>query len=266
MAQTDREWIAGRNAVREVLRAGRRRIFEILLARGSRSDPRLKEIEQSAGQSGASVRWVSRAQLDSIGRHHQGVAASVEPYPYSDLEAILGLAAKRGELPFLLILDTLQDPQNLGTLLRTAEAVGVHGVIIPQRRTASVTPAVVRASSGASEHLHIARHNLAQAAGHLKEHGAWIVGLENSTEAIPLDEARLDGGLALVVGGEAQGLRRLTRESCDYLVRIPMRGKIESLNAAVAGSLALYAAWQQRRVRGKGRSDAPFIDGPSESW
>lgn len=246
MSQSHREWVVGRNAVCEVLRAGRRRVFQVWVARGSRRDPRLEEIGEAAARPGSDVRWVPKADLDAVGDHHQGVAAEVEPYPYSDLEAILDRATGSPEPPFLLLLDTLQDPQNLGTLLRTAEAVGVHGVIIPQRRSASVTPAVVRASVGASEHLLIARHNLAQAAQRLKQADVWLVGLEHSADAVPIEQARLGGGLALVVGGEAAGLRRLTRESCDFLVRIPMRGKIESLNAAVAGSLALYAAWQQR--------------------
>jgi 23S rRNA (guanosine2251-2'-O)-methyltransferase len=145
------------------------------------------------------------------------------------------------------LLDLIQDPQNLGTLLRTAEAFGVHGVVIPLARAASVTPAVVNASSGATEMLLIAQHNLAQAMDRLKEVGGWMVGLEDSPEAKPPDQIDLTGGIGMVIGNEAQGLRRLVREKCDFLMRIPMQGGIDSLNAAVAGSIALFLARQARR-------------------
>jgi len=146
----------------------------------------------------------------------------------------------------VLILDVIQDPQNLGTLIRTAEGVGVHGVLLPFRHTASVTPAVVNASSGACEHLLVTQVNLAQAIQQLKEENIWIVGLDAGLEAQPLKKVRLDGPLALVIGGEGGGMRPLVRKSCDMLLRLPMRGKVESLNAAVAGSIALYFAWQKR--------------------
>jgi len=131
-------------------------------------------------------------------------------------------------------------------LLRTAEAVGVHGVLLPLRRTATVTPAVVNASSGATEHLLIAQTNLAQGISILKDHGIWIVGLEGDSSAQEAEKVRLDGSIALVVGNEAEGMRRLVKESCDVLMRLPMRGQVASLNAAVAGSVALYLAWQAR--------------------
>jgi 23S rRNA (guanosine2251-2'-O)-methyltransferase len=145
-----------------------------------------------------------------------------------------------------LILDTLQDPQNLATLLRTAEGVGVHGVLLPLRRAAMVTPAVVSASSGASEHLLIAQMNLAQAIASLKEDSLWVVGLDQGPEALAPPQIRLDGAIALVVGNEGSGMRALVRSNCDFLMRLPMRGQIESLNAAVAGSIALYLVWQAR--------------------
>ena len=167
-------------------------------------------------------------------------------YPYRGITEIFELAAQRQEPPFVLLLDTLQDPQNLGTLLRTAEAVGVHGVIIPLAHTAQVTPAVVNASSGASEHLIIAQSNLSQAITALKDEGLWIVGLEGSPEASTPSQIRLGGPLGLVVGSEGQGMRRLVRQSCDLLLQLPMRGQIKSLNAAVAGSIALYLALQAR--------------------
>jgi 23S rRNA (guanosine2251-2'-O)-methyltransferase len=160
---------------------------------------------------------------------------------------MLALAERQSEPPFLLILDALQDPQNLGTLLRTAECVGVHGVLLPLRHTATITPAVVGASSGASEHLLAAQINLAQAIESLKTANVWVIGLQNDAPAEPVERVRLDGALALVVGSEGKGLRPLVRDSCDGLMRLPQRGRVESLNAAVAGSVALYLAWQARR-------------------
>jgi len=154
------------------------------------------------------------------------------------------------EPPLILLLDIIQNPQNLGTLLRTAEAVGVHGVIIPERRSAGITPAVVSASSGASEHMLVAVMNLAQAIQALKEREVWIVGLEGSPEAHLPGEVDLSGALGLVIGNEGEGMRRLVRQSCDFLLRLPMRGRVESLNAAVAGSTALYFAWQARGFLG----------------
>jgi 23S rRNA (guanosine2251-2'-O)-methyltransferase len=162
------------------------------------------------------------------------------------LPDILELADQRSEAPFLLILDALQDPQNLGTLLRTAEIVGVHGILLPYKHTATVTPAVVNVSSGACEHLLISQVNLAQSITLLKEAGLWVIGLEGTLDALTPEQVRLDGPLALVVGNEGQGLRPLVRQSCDLLLRLPMRGKIGSFNAAVAGSIALYLAWAAR--------------------
>ena len=241
-----KEYIYSRNAVYETLSARRRQVFRLLIAEGVREKGRLKEIIEFSKRYNAPIQRVPRAKLDSIQRHHQGVILQASGYPYRGLADIIRLAAERREAPFVLLLDTLQDPQNLGTLLRTAEAVGVHGVIIPKARTALVTPAVVNASSGASEHLLIAQSNLAQAISTLKDQGVWIVGLEGSPEASDPSQIRLDGPLGLVVGSEGQGMRQLVRKSCDLLLQLPMHGKIESLNAAVAGSIALYLASQAR--------------------
>jgi 23S rRNA (guanosine2251-2'-O)-methyltransferase len=183
---------------------------------------------------------------DIPGKSHQGVAIQSSEYPYSDLDDMFALAEEIDRPPLFLLLDTLTDTHNLGGVLRTAEAVGVHGVLLPLRHTATVTPAVVNASSGASEHLLIGQMNLAQTIGLLKENDVWIVGLDASPDAQLPAQVRLDGKLALVVGSEGQGLRRLVRESCDLLLRLPMRGEIESLNAAAAGSIALYLVWQAR--------------------
>jgi len=209
----------------------------------------LPEAVTLARQRGVPVQRMDKEQLDRLskGVHHQGVVAEVDEYPYVSMQDVLALAAERGEPPWLLFLDCLQDPQNLGTLLRTAEVVGVHGVVLPERRSVSVTPAVVSASSGASEHARIVQvTNLVRAMKDLQERGIWVAGLEAVPEAVQVWQADLKGPLALVVGSEGQGMRRLVRETCDYLVDLPMRGEINSLNAAVAGSVVLYEAARQR--------------------
>lgn len=241
-----KEYIYSRNAVYETLTARRRQFFRLLIAEGVKEKGRLNEIITLARQQKIDLQRVPRARLDSIHRQHQGVALQTSGYPYRGVADILALADKRLEAPLILLLDTLQDPQNMGTLLRTAEAVGVHGVVIPKARTALVTPAVVNASSGASEHLLIAQSNLAQAISTLKDRGIWIIGLEGSSQARSPSQIELDGPLGLVVGSEGQGMRQLVRKSCDFLLQLPMLGKIESLNAAVAGSIALYLALQAR--------------------
>lgn len=240
------EWITGRNPVFEVLRAERRHIKRLWIAQGARQKGRLEDIIQLAQSQKIPLRYENRSNLDGIDPHHQGVALETGGYPYSNLEAIIRKAETQGELVFVLLLDLIQDPQNLGTLLRSAEAFGVHGVILPLARAASVTPAVVNASSGATEMLLIAQHNLSLAMDRLKEAGGWMVGLEDSPEAQPPQGINLKGGIGLVIGNEAKGLRRLVREKCDFLMRLPMQGKIDSLNAAVAGSIALFLARQSR--------------------
>lgn len=241
-----KEWIYGRNAVYETLRAGRRQLHRLRMAEGLQPSERLKQIQALAAKRKLAIQQVPRKELDGLGENHQGVALQAEEYPYAHLGQLLEKAKSSSGEPFFLILDTLQDPQNLGTLLRTAEIVGVHGVILPLRQTATVTPAVVNASSGASEHLLIAQQNLAQAIDELKRANVWVIGLEGGQQAEPVERVRLDGALALVVGSEGEGMRRLVRESCDIVMRLPMRGRIESLNAAVAGSITLYLVWQAR--------------------
>jgi len=240
------EWITGRNPVFEVLRAGRRHINHLWIAQSAQHKGRLEDIIQLAKTQQVPLNFVKRSNLDGINPHHQGVALETGGYPYSDLEAIIQKAETQGEPIFVLLLDLIQDPQNLGTLLRSAEAFGAHGVILPLARAASVTPAVVNASSGAAEMLLIAQHNTSQAMDRLKEAGGWMVGLEDSPEAQSPQDINLNGGIGLVIGNEAQGLRRLVREKCDFLMRLPMQGEIDSLNAAVAGSIALFLARQSR--------------------
>jgi 23S rRNA (guanosine2251-2'-O)-methyltransferase len=244
-----KEWIVGRNPIYEILVAKRRQLFRLVIARGVEEKGRLAEIMTLARQRRLLVEWQARPQLDALGENHQGIALEASGYPYSTLQDIQLLAEQRQQPLFILILDIIQNPQNLGTLLRTAEAVGVHGVLLPLRRAAGVTSAVVHASSGASEHLQIATLNLAQAISTLKEAGAWVIGLDGSSQAIPVETARLDGSLALVVGSEGEGLRPLVRQSCDLLVRLHMLGQVESLNAAVAGSIVLYLALQARQAK-----------------
>ena len=245
-----REWVYGRNPVYETLRAKRRQPFLLRLAHGVQEKGRLGDIVRLCEARKVPVEHVPRSQLDSLVPNHQGAALEVSGYRYAHLADILERAEQRGEPPFTLVLDTLQDPQNLGTLLRTAEISGVHGVLLPHRRTATVTPAVVNASSGASEHLLIARVNLAQAIERLKEQDVWVYGLEDSSEAKLPNQLDLDGPLALVVGNEAEGIRPLVRSSCDLFLRLPMGGQIDSYNAAVAGSIALFLVWQTRGFRG----------------
>lgn len=245
-----REWIYGRNPVYETLRAGRRQIFRLMVAEGAQEKGRLGEILAICETRKILVEQVKRSRLDALADKHQGVALETSGYPYSNLEDILDRANGLDEQPLILILDTLQDPQNLGTLLRTGEIVGVHGVLLPLRRTATITPAVVNASSGASEHLLVAQVNLNQAIIRLKEAGVWVYGLENSPNAMLPGQIRLEGSLALVIGNEAEGIRPLVRSACDALVKLPMRGRVDSYNAAVAGSIALFLAWQARNFAG----------------
>jgi 23S rRNA (guanosine2251-2'-O)-methyltransferase len=243
-----RETIYGRNTVCECLRAKRRRVYRLFLAHGVKETGLVAEIVALAHQAKVAIERVERATLDRIGAvNHQGVTVEASAYPYTNLEEILTQAEGRDELPFLLILDCLEDPQNLGALLRTAEIVGVHGVVIPKRRAVGVTPSVANVSAGATEHLRVTRvTNLARAIEELRERGVWVVGLEDLPQAQLYSQFDLGGPLALVVGSEGRGMRRLVLESCDVVLRLPMRGHIGSLNAAVAGSIVLYEAWRQR--------------------
>jgi len=244
-----KETLYGRNTVIEALRANRRQFFKISLSDGIKPNDVVSRIFSTCKKRGIRMERIPRRKLDEICGHdrHQGVLASVSSYPDVEIEDVLSSLEASNEQPLLLLLDGLQDPQNLGTLLRAAEAIGVHGVIIPRRRSAQITPAVSKASSGAVEHLMIAGvSNLNQAIRDLKESGVWVVGLEKVPEAQHYRDADLDRSLALVVGSEGKGLSRLVRERCDFLIKLPMSGRVASLNAAVAGSIALYEVWEQR--------------------
>lgn len=249
------EFIYGRNAVTEALKSSRpgARVARLYLAEGveTKEGGPVDTILKLAGGPGRNIplKKTSRQELDKLtgAANHQGVVAEVPEYAYTPFKELLE-EARENENALFLVLDYLQDPQNLGTLLRSAEAAGVSGVILPERRAAGVTPAVRNASSGAVEHLKIAQVvNLPRALDDLKELGVWVAGLEDEPKALPFTKASYTGKLALVVGSEGPGLGRLVRERCDYFVILPMMGKIASLNAAVAGSIALYEVLRQRQ-------------------
>jgi 23S rRNA (guanosine2251-2'-O)-methyltransferase len=245
------ENLYGRNVARECLRSRRRHIHRVLIAQNIERSAIIDEIQRLAGQLKIPVQIVPRQQLDKISFGHQGVALEVGRYPTVTVEDILAQAEKLNEPPFVVAFDHLEDPHNLGAILRTAEAVGVHGVILPQRRSAGITPSVVSASAGATEHIWLAEvSNLVQSLKKLKEAGIWLAGIEKTAQAQPYHQTNLTGPIALVIGSEGHGLSRLAKETCDFLVKLPMRGRIESLNASVACGLILYEVWRARAFHG----------------
>ncbi len=250
------EALVRRHPVLEALRAGRRSFYRLHVARerdGRAEERELRPILDAARAANVPVATDDKQTLDRLAQRlgadprHQGVLLEVGPYPYAEPDEMLGLAERRGEKPLLLLLDLLHGPQNIGALLRTAEACGVHGIIMQDRRAPEITPAVVQYAAGATEHLLIGKvTNLVQTMRGLKEAGVWLAGLDMDEEAVELGRIDLDRPLGVVVGHEGDGLRRLVSERCDFIIRLPMRGQVESLNAAVAGSILLYAAWQSR--------------------
>lgn len=230
------EVIYGIRPVVEALRSGRRKVFEILDAVGD------GEVAKTARTHGVTVKRVSRQQVEDLARGgvHQGVVARVEPYPYSGLEEILAAPD-----PLVLVLDGVTDPRNLGAVLRVADGAGASGVIVPKDRSVGVTAAAVKASAGASEHVRVAREtNLRRAIDRMKEAGLWVYAAEvGGTSHTQLD---LSGPVALVLGSEGRGVRRLVREGCDGTVSVPMLGAVESLNVSVAAAVLLYEARRQR--------------------
>jgi 23S rRNA (guanosine2251-2'-O)-methyltransferase len=241
------EYIWGRNPVLETLHSGRR-VKRLLLAEGQR-DAAVAAIVREAERQCVPIDVVPRSRLDQLSRGavHQGSMLQVEERKYVNVSDILAYAARKQEAPFLLILDAIQDVNNLGSLMRTAEAAGVHGIVLPEHRAAEVNATVVKTSAGATEHLLIAQEvNLTRVIDELKRENVWVVGLAGEAKTF-YDKANLTGPLAIVVGNEGKGLGRLVREHCDLLVKLPMHGQINSLNAAVAGSIALYEALRQRK-------------------
>ncbi len=246
-----KEILFRRNAVRECLRAGRRKIQRLVIAQDADLAP-AQDILAEARRRKIPIEETDKKQLNltTHGEPHQNVLLEVGPYPYVDREDILARAAERHEAPFVVLLDLVQDPRNVGALLRTADAMGVHGLFMQERRGCEVTPTVVATSAGAAEHLLVAQvTNLVDAMRWLKKNDVWLVGLGLNEDARALNEVDLNLPLGLVIGNEGDGLRRLVRDQCDFLVRLPMLGQVESLNAAVAGSLALFAARTARAAR-----------------
>jgi 23S rRNA (guanosine2251-2'-O)-methyltransferase len=238
--------LEGRNPVMEALKSGRE-INKIFIQKGEREGSIVKIIAM-AKEKRIIVQEVERQKLDSLSstRAHQGVIAFVSMQQYVEAEDILEKAAQKGEHPFVILVDEVNDPHNLGSILRTADAAGVHGVIIPKRRAVGLTAAVAKASAGAIEYVPVARvTNLGQTIDKLKEQGIWIVGADMDGDKNFYD-ADLKGPIGLVIGSEGEGVGRLIKEKCDFLVKIPMKGKITSLNASVAGAVLMYEVVKQR--------------------
>ncbi len=239
--------VYGRRPVLEAIRAGH--AARVFIARETRAAPVLREIDDAAREANVPVTTIARAEMDRVlaNRNHQGVAADYHEHDYATLDDILAVANQSSDPGLVLMLDGVQDPGNVGSLLRSAEGAGVHGVILPKHRAAGVTPAVVRASAGAAEHLAIAQEtNLTRTLQWFKKDaGYWVVGLDEDGDT-PYDRIDAARPLVVVVGGEGKGITRLVREACDLTVRLPMRGKVGSLNAAVAGAVLLYDIRRQR--------------------
>lgn len=242
--------IIGKNPVMEALKA-EREINKLWIAEGSQRGA-MQAIVQLAKAQNVLIQYVPKQKLDQMTEgNHQGVVAQVAAYRYYDIDELFRRAAERNEQPFFLLLDELEDPHNLGSIMRTADAVGAHGIIIPKRRSVGLTQTVAKASTGAIEHVPVVRvTNLARTIDELKERGVWIVG----TDAKANDDYRqLDGTmpLALVVGSEGKGISRLVLEKCDFLIKLPMRGHVTSLNASVAASLLMYEVYRKRYPLGE---------------
>ena len=250
MSELSTDLILGRNAVIEALKA-KRSINRLLIAEGSR-DGSIQKIISLAKDNRIVIESVSRDKLDKIseGAKHQGIIAFAAPVEYSTLDEILKAAEEKSELPFIILLDELEDPHNFGAILRTADAVGVHGVLIPKRRSVSLNSTVTKTSAGAIEYVKVAQiNNVAQTLKQLKDLNFTIIG--SDIEGIDIYDksnfADFTDSIVLVIGSEGKGMRRLTKENCDFLVKIPMVGKINSLNASVAAAVLMYEIFRQRK-------------------
>ncbi len=239
-------FLEGRNPVIEALKSGRE-IDKILLAKGE-MEGSIKKIYALAKKRNIVLQGVDRSKLDSMSltKAHQGVIAMTAVKEYVRVKDILKAAEETGEQPFILILDGITDPHNLGSIMRTADGAGVHGIIIPKRRAVGLSPAVAKVSAGAVEYVPVARVvNISREIDNLKEAGIWIAGTD-SNAAKTIYEADFTGPLAIVIGGEGEGMGRLVSEKCDFHVKIPMKGFISSLNASVSAALIMYEALKQR--------------------
>lgn len=246
---TGGEWLYGRNPVEESLAAGRRTASEIVLPPAfPDEDDQIQRIRDEANARRLVVRTMDRTQLDKLTRfgHHQGVALKTTGYPYVGFDEIVR-DAQEDENALVLVLDHLEDPQNVGSILRTACAVGVTGVVIPEDRACGITPAAVRASAGGAEHIKVAHVvNIVRAMQDLKDAGLWFTGLDWGEDAKPYTKIDFKGRVGLVVGAEGSGISRLVRENCDFIAELPMPGGFESLNAGVATAVTLYEVLRQR--------------------
>jgi 23S rRNA (guanosine2251-2'-O)-methyltransferase len=244
------EYIFGRNSVIEALKAGRT-INKIMMAKGSQTGS-IVEIQHLAKESKIPLQEVERIYLNKLveGENHQGVIALASPKDYVEWEEILEIAREKGEEPFVIILDEIEDPHNFGSIMRTADAVGAHGIIIPKRRAVGLTAAVSKSSAGAIEYVPVARvTNIAATIEDLKKAGLWIAGCDMDGKE-SLWESNLTGPLGLIIGGEGKGIGRLHKEKCDFLIKLPMWGNVSSLNASVAAALFMYEVRRQR-IKGK---------------
>jgi 23S rRNA (guanosine2251-2'-O)-methyltransferase len=238
--------IVGRNPVMEALKSGRE-IDKILIAKGTEGGSLIK-IVGKAKDRGIIIQYVDRQKLNEMSESdaHQGIIAMVAAYEYSDLEDILEGAKQKNKDPFILILDEIMDPHNLGSIMRTADAVGVDGIIIPKRRSVGLTATVAKSSAGAIEYVPVAKvSNIAQTIDRIKEKGIWVAGADMSG-AKEHYNTDLKGPLALVIGNEGEGISRLIKEKCDFLVKLPMAGEVSSLNASVAAAVLMYEVFRQR--------------------
>ena len=238
--------VEGRNSVLELLESGKD-INKIFIAKGERHGS-INKIIAIAKEKGIIIVEKDKRQMDEMAQNqnYQGVIAIVPPFEYCEIEDIIDYAKEKNEDPFVLILDGIEDPHNLGSIIRTAETAGVHGVIIPKRRAAAVNSTVNKTSAGAVEHMHIARvTNISDAIQKLKDEGLWICGTDINTEKYYYDQD-LTGPLGIVIGNEGNGMSEKVRKNCDFLVKIPMKGKVTSLNASVSTGIVIYEAVEQK--------------------
>lgn len=247
--QQENQLIIGRNAVSEALRS-ERAIDTLLVAKGERNGS-IGRIIATCREKGAVIKKVDKRKLDFLcgGGNHQGVAAYAASHEYAELEDIFSLAKERDELPFIIICDELEDPHNLGAIIRTAECAGAHGIIIPKRRSVSLTWAVSKASAGALEYMPVVRvTNLAATLDELKERGVWIYSADMDGKTY--SQTDFSSAVGLVIGSEGNGVGKLIREKSDFIVSLPMKGKINSLNASVAAGILMYEVARQRQCKG----------------
>ncbi|UII56055.1 23S rRNA (guanosine(2251)-2'-O)-methyltransferase RlmB [Cytobacillus spongiae] len=239
------DYIIGKNPIIEALKSNRD-INKILIAEGSQKG-QMQQVIGLAKESNVLIQYVPKKKIDQmVEGNHQGVIAQVAAYEYAEIDDLFIAAEKKGEAPFFLLLDEIEDPHNLGSIMRTADAVGAHGVVIPKRRAVGLTATVAKASTGAIEHIPVVRvTNMARTIDELKDRGVWIVGTDAKGKQ---DYRQIDGTmpLGLVIGSEGKGMGRLIRDKCDFLIQMPMTGHVTSLNASVAAALLMYEVYRKR--------------------